>query len=183
MIAIMSIRILSRLAAMASGRRRLDKGQQLFGRGDPVAALYIVEAGSVELVRHQEDGHALILQRTNEGSVLAEASIYAERYHCDGIAGSPSLLTEIPKLRLLEALRRDMGFAEDWAAYLAVQVQNARLRAELLSRKTVAARLDGWLAWHGGALPAKGAWKSLAAEIGVSPEALYRELGKRCLRS
>jgi CRP-like cAMP-binding protein len=182
MIVIMSTRILSTLAARASGRRRLDKGQQLFARGDPVAALYLVETGSVELVRHQEDGHALILQRANQGSVLAEASIYAERYHCDGIAALSSLLTEIPKPRLLEALRRDTAFAEEWAAYLAAQVQNARMRAELLSRRTVAARLDGWLAWHGGALPARGAWKSLAAEIGVSPEALYRELGGRCPR-
>jgi CRP-like cAMP-binding protein len=179
MIVIMSMRILPTLTAMASGRRRIDKGQQLFARGDPVAALYLVEAGSVELVRHQEDGHVLILQRANEGSVLAEASIYVERYYCDGISSSPSLLMEIPKLRMLEALRRDTAFAENWAAYLAAQVQNARLRAELVSRKTVAARLDGWLAWNGGALPAKGAWKSLAAEIGVSPEALYRELSRR----
>jgi hypothetical protein len=48
-----------------------------------------------------------------------------------------------------------------------------------LSLKTVAERLEGWLIWRGGGLPPKGAWKDIAAEIGVSPEALYRELAKR----
>jgi hypothetical protein len=28
-------------------------------------------------------------------------------------------------------------------------------------------------------LPSKGEWKALAEDIGVSPEALYRELSKR----
>jgi CRP-like cAMP-binding protein len=95
------------------------------------------------------------------------------------VAIEAATLLDVPKAKMAEALRSDAGFAARWAAYLAEQVQAARLRAELLSRKTVAARLDGWLGWHGGVLPPKGEWKSLAAEIGVSPEALYRELGRR----
>jgi hypothetical protein len=44
--------------------------------------------------------------------------------------------------------------------------------------KTVAARLDAWIEWNG-ELPPKGEWISLAAELAVSPEALYREIGRR----
>jgi hypothetical protein len=42
----------------------------------------------------------------------------------------------------------------------------------------VAARLDAWLAWNN-ALPEKVERRRIADEIGVSPEALYRQLGKR----
>lgn len=32
---------------------------------------------------------------------------------------------------------------------------------------------------HDSGLPAKGEWKSVAQQIGVSPEALYREIARR----
>jgi len=44
--------------------------------------------------------------------------------------------------------------------------------------KTVAERLGARLDWRG-QLPPKGKWVELAAELGVSPEALYREIAKR----
>lgn len=49
----------------------------------------------------------------------------------------------------------------------------------MLSLKTVAERLDAWTAANQGAPPIKGEWKTVAVEMGVSPEALYRELAKR----
>jgi len=45
--------------------------------------------------------------------------------------------------------------------------------------KTVAARLDAWLAFHDNQLPPRGKRVEFAREIGVSPEALYRELARR----
>jgi CRP-like cAMP-binding protein len=65
-----------------------------------------------------------------------------------------------------------------WAAYLAHAVQAARLRAELRTLRTVAERLDAWLGGER-SLPEKGTWQDLAAELGVSREALYRELARR----
>ena len=58
-------------------------------------------------------------------------------------------------------------------------LRQARMRAEILSLKTVAARLSAWAEWQGGVLPARGKWRSLADEPGVSPEALYREMARR----
>jgi CRP/FNR family transcriptional regulator, dissimilatory nitrate respiration regulator len=49
----------------------------------------------------------------------------------------------------------------------------------MLALRTVAARLDAWCAANDGMAPARGAWRVVAAEIGVSPETLYRELARR----
>jgi hypothetical protein len=40
-------------------------------------------------------------------------------------------------------------------------------------------RLDAWLEFNGSSLPQKGNWHTLARELAVSPEALYRELARR----
>jgi hypothetical protein len=61
--------------------------------------------------------------------------------------------------------------------------QGARLRSEVLSLRTVAERLAAWTAWNGGKIPKKGEWKLVANQIGVSPEALSRELAKNRRRS
>lgn len=90
-----------------------------------------------------------------------------------GRAGAP-----IPLPRFRERLARDPAAAELWAAHLAHAVQGARLRAELRSLRKVGERLDAWLG-EGRALPEKGGWQGLAAELGVTPEALYRELARR----
>jgi len=71
------------------------------------------------------------------------------------------------------------ALAEAWAGHLAREVQATRLRAEILSLHGVAARLGAWLAAHGAALPPRGGWRILAQEIGVTPEALYREIARR----
>jgi CRP-like cAMP-binding protein len=163
----------------AGRRRRVDQGRYLFHQGDPVGALFIIAEGLVELTRYQRGGPSIILQRAARRTVLAEASIYAEHYHCDGRAAAPSIVYEWPKAAFVKQLQVDGALAGQWAAHLAHAVQAARYRSEILARRTIAERLDGWLAWQGDALPAKGQWKSIAAEIGVSPEAFYRELAKR----
>jgi CRP-like cAMP-binding protein len=158
--------------------RQLAPGAFLFHMGAPVSSIFIVRSGAVELVRHQADGNALILQRAGPGEVLAEASLFSERYHCDALARSAAVVKAISKRRLRDRFRDDPAFAEAWAVHLGREIQNTRLRSEILSLKTVAARLDAWQEWHG-ALPARGEWHRIAREIGVSPEAFYREMAKR----
>ena len=80
---------------------------------------------------------------------------------------------------MLARLRGDPYFAEAWGRYLAHELQKARLHAEILSIKTVAKRLDAWIASHGGETPRKGEWKVVASEIGITPEAVYREMARR----
>ncbi len=57
-------------------------GAPVFHLGDAVHVVHFVRRGAINLVRTQEDGAALILQRARAGSILAEASVYSDRYHC-----------------------------------------------------------------------------------------------------
>lgn len=156
-----------------------DPGEILFHRGEPVSALFLVQEGGVHLVCYRADGTSSVLQRATGGSVLAEASIHMSRHRCDAIVLCPSTLRRIPKSLIQMKLHSDGAFAELWANHLAAEVQRMRIRAELFSIRTVAARLDAWLGFHEDRLPPKGEWRALAGEIGVAPEALYRELAKR----
>ncbi|MEH6476704.1 MAG: Crp/Fnr family transcriptional regulator [Sneathiella sp.] len=170
---------IDRLVAKSNKSQLIDPGSYLFHEGDRVDAIYIVLDGMIELVRYQQDGTSITLQRAASQSILAEASIYSELYHCDAIAKLPSRVFMLPKVTFLTLLQQDKDLSNSWAARLAREVQTARSQIEILSRKTVSERLDGWLAWKGAELPSKGAWKGIADQIGVSPEALYREIAKR----
>ncbi|WP_284165867.1 hypothetical protein [Frigidibacter sp. SD6-1] len=57
-------------------------------------------------------------------------------------------------------------------------MQSARFRSGLLALRCVTERLDAWLA-EGHDLPPHGQLQDLAADLGVTREALYRELSRR----
>lgn len=175
----MSYHIAAVVAARAKRRRSLEKGAYLFHQGDAVKSVFVVISGGVELTRFQTGGVPLVLQRAGPDTFLAEASVYSPAYHCDALATEPSVVCEMKRAAFLAMLADTPGISEIWATHLAREVQSARYRSEILTRRSVAERLDGWLAWKGGNLPPKGRWRSVADQIGVSPEALYRELAKR----
>ena len=159
--------------------RRYDPGVRVFHRGGEVFNLHIVTEGEAHLVRYRSDGAALVLQRARTGMVLAEASVFSDRYHCDCVAISATRTLAVPRAAVRSRLARDSGFAQAWASHLAHELLLTRQRAEILSLRTVRERFDAWITLHGGELPKRGKWKSVANEIGTSPEALYRELAKR----
>lgn len=153
-------------------------GQVLFRNGQRVQQMYWVVQGRVELQRHTPQGAILILQNAGPGSVLAEASAYSSHYHCDAQVVEPTQLAVLAKSTFLAALDKEPGLARAWSCLLANSVQAARMCAEIRSLSTVASRLEAWLE-QGNILPQKGQWQSLAAELSVSREALYRELARR----
>lgn len=178
MIEIMSPSLFALLDNLPGRLCEFAAGEQVFHFGDPIRNIHAVRSGVIHLIRHQDNGSILVLQRAGPASILAEASIYSNQYHCDARAETAALTWAIPRATLRTRLQQDPELAVVWARHLAREVQQARLQAEILFLKTVAARLDAWIAWHG-TLPAKGHWSVVAQQIGVSPEALYRELARR----
>lgn len=162
--------------------RQLTAGEYLFHRDDQVRWMFLVTQGEIRLLRYQENGNPVILQRAHENEIPAEASLYADRYHCDAVAAAQSRILVISRSDFRQGLENNPALHNALTARLARQVQQARLRSEILSLKTVSQRLDAWLTWNGD-LPPKGQRLWLANEIGISPEALYRELGRRRKRT
>lgn len=154
----------------------------MFFAEDPVTTLFALVEGGVDLIRTQPDGRRVVLQRARDNQVLAEASLYSDRYHCDAIVTrrTQCLAVEVEAFR--QALAENDAFRQAWDAHLARELMKARQLTELLSRRTVRDRLDGWLQLHGSALPERGTRTELADELGVSNEALYREIARRELR-
>ncbi len=179
MIAIMSQSFFDHLQQLRHTRRSFAAGTLLFDRDDPVASVYRVESGEVHLLRRQEDGAEFILQRAQAGGLLAEASITSKVYHCGAVVVRPSVLAVYSRADVQALIAQNQQAATAFATHLGREVREARMRAEILSLKRVSERLDAWLVWNDNTLINKGKWHQVAKEIGVSSEALYRELARR----
>ena len=154
--------------------RTLARDESLFLTGAPVRSMFLVTEGQVDLIRHTQSGLRILLHRVGSGAVLAEASAYSAAYHCDGTAACPAQVQSVA----LGTFRARLDASPDWAARLAHGLQGSRLNAAIRSMRTVEERLEAWLA-DAKALPPKGQWSNLAETLGVTREALYRELSKR----
>lgn len=151
------------------------KGALLFKTGQAPAHMHFIVAGEVVLERSGRHGEPVVLQRTRHGFV-GEASLQSERYHCDGKVMAPSGIVRIPVRALRAALDQDPAFASRWIGMLNREVRRLRLQCERLSLHRVQDRLVHLLETEGskGRLPLESGLKSLAGELGVSHEALYR---------
>ena len=160
--------------------RVLAPGELLFRQGDRAAAIYKVESGRLRMVRRTIDDHLVILHTAGRGEFFAEASLFAEAYHCDAIAAAQSRVRVYPKAIVMAALRTDPALAETFIARLARQLQELRARMELRNIRSARERVLQYL-WlragvHGRSIAIEGQLQDVAAEIGMSREALYRTL-------
>jgi CRP-like cAMP-binding protein len=159
--------------------RSLVQGEALFRQGDATFAIFAVESGRVQLVRHATQDRMVILHSAGGGDLFAEAALFSDVYHCDAIAAAPSRVRVLPKARLLETLRSDAAVAERFMAMLARQVQQLRTKVQQRDVRSARERLQQYLllyAAEDGTVAFDGKLKDLASEIGLTPEALYRTL-------
>jgi CRP-like cAMP-binding protein len=156
---------------------RIPKNEQLFRTGAKPAWMFYVVSGEVTLERTGLQGEPVVLQRTRQGFV-SEASLKSAKYHCGALAIVDTTVVKIPIHDLAAALGHDPAFASRWIAMLNAEVQRLRLHCERLSMKSVRDRVLHLVNTEGqnGAYTAATGLKSLAGELGVTHEALYRTL-------
>lgn len=157
--------------------RAVRKGAALFRREDAVQSMFLVRSGSMALERPMADGTVLTLHVAHAGKALAEASLFAEIYHCDAVARTDAEVAYVSRTAFLAALRRMPNAALCLMESHAKEMQIQRARIEILRLRRVSEKLDAWLDLYGE--PPKGEWVRVADEIGVSQPALYRELARR----
>ena len=163
----------------ASLPRRCAAGQAIFLTGSVPERLFFVAEGEAVLSRTDAQGRSVVLQRTRQG-FLAEASLMAARYHCDAFAQTDSRLIAVPIALLRAEIDASPNARWAWIAMLAHETRRQRASVERMSLKTVAERLLHKLAedGHPNVLALHGTRMALAAELGVSHEALYRTIAR-----
>ena len=160
--------------------RELSLDERLFQQGDTASAIFEVVSGRVRLVRRTIDDHLVALYTARPGDLLAEAALFSDIYHCDAVAAAASRVRVYPKRPLLSALRKDPALFEGFAGRLARQLQGLRARMELRNIRSARERLLQYL-WlsadgDGRTVAIDGHLQDLAADLGLSREALYRTL-------
>lgn len=152
-----------------------QKGERLFATGNKPVNMFFLATGEVILERLGAQGGTAVLQRTRHG-LVGEASLQSAHYHCDGKVTAVSEITQFPIAHVRATMDSDPAFASRWIAMLNREVKRLRLQCERMSLSRVRDRLIHLLETEGQSdkYPLGSGLKSLACELGVTHEALYR---------
>jgi CRP/FNR family transcriptional regulator, dissimilatory nitrate respiration regulator len=162
--------------------RELEREEALFRSGQRTVGLYEILRGRVRLVRVDKSGRETILHNAKAGDTLAEASLFSPTYHCDAIATTAARVRLYPKAAVLNELRGSPHASRAFMAGLAHQVMDLRTQLERRNIHSARERIRHFLVLNAGAdgrtVEVPGSLKELAAELGLTHEALYRTLGR-----
>jgi CRP-like cAMP-binding protein len=163
-------------------QRSLARGEILFRKDDATVGFYEVEQGQVRLFRVDQTGREVVLHVAGPGELIAEASLFAQVYHCDAVAATDARVRLYPKDSMLAEIRRTPEALAGFAARLAHELMALRTRLELRNIRSARERVESYLALNTGSdrrtIALRGTVKALAAELGLTHEALYRMLSK-----
>ncbi|HEX4079367.1 MAG TPA: Crp/Fnr family transcriptional regulator [Rhizomicrobium sp.] len=166
--------------------RELARDEQLFTEGQPTVAIYEVKRGSVQLRRHTIDGRTVVVYTAKAGGLIAEAALFAPRYHCSAVATVASTVRGYPKAAVLSALRRDPKKMESFLANFARQIQGLRFQLEIRNTRSAEARLLQYLELRADpssrCIMLNGPLQDIATEVGLTREALYRAVASLVAR-
>ena len=159
---------------------KLKSGETLFRLGSKAVGLYEVIVGRVRLSRVDRSGREIVLHVAGPGETLAEASLFSARYHCDATANTDAIVRIYPKREVLAAFEQNPKAAQALTETLAHQVMSLRTRIEQRNIRSARERVRHFLVLNVGSdrrtVQLRGTLKDLAAEIGLTHEALYRTL-------
>jgi len=154
--------------------RTIAKGTRVFASGKKPASLFWLTAGELQLVRHTPQGERVILQRCWRGA-LAEASLFSDRYHCDGEAAAGSLAWVLP-LADFHAALSEADFSRAYTMWLSHTIRDLRGQCERLSLPRAEDRVLHYLREHGRFARQGCSLKTWAGALGMTHEHLYRTL-------
>ena len=162
------------LSPAAKKTKILSKGDFLFRQNDPTFAMFFLQKGQIQLIRHGQDGEQIILHHAHSGETFAEASLFSDHYHCDAVALENVKLQLYDKRYILQQMQQNPTFSMAISAHFAGQIQAHRRRLEIHSIRRADQRIFSALL----AGLTMDDIKSFAAKIGLTHEATYRGLAK-----
>jgi len=161
-----------------SGRRTLRPGEMLFASGDEVECVYRVVRGRVRLERCLLDGRVVGVQTARAGELVAEGSLFADRFHCDAVAETRTVVELERRSALLERLSADPRSLLGLCEWLSRRLRAARRLLEIRNVRPARERLLRYLEMRAdlGDPPDDRPARRIADELGLAPETLYRLL-------
>ena len=162
---------------MVTEYRKTKAGETLFRIGDRVEGMYCVITGEVRLIRHDQHGAQIVLQRSR-GGFIAEASLGSKIYHCDAVAAKGGAVLRFPARQFRASLDENALFRDAWITHLASEVRKLRAQCERLSLNSAAERIIHYIESEGiqDTISLNQSRKAWAAELGLTHETLYRTL-------
>lgn len=163
---------------------RVERGRMLFQRGDACRGVHLVVTGMVKLAISGGPGSEKVVEIIRAGQSLGEAVMFLDRpYPVMAQALEDSLLLEVEKPALLDALERDPRFARAMLAGLSMRLHGLIRDVETYSTHSATQRVVAYLLQGVG--PSEDATVSLpvnknliASRLNLTPETLSRVLGQ-----
>lgn len=157
----------------------LEKNEYLFHQGDEVKYLYLINDGRIRMLRLTLDGKESVMYEGSSGDTFAEASLFAEHYHCDAIAVQKSTIDVFKKSTLQDNLKNNPQLSTTYMSLFARQVQQLRTHLELRNIKSAHERIYQYFVLNTdstGKVVLTSSLKDLAHQLGLAHETFYRAL-------
>ena len=164
-----------------AGSRTLDTDGMLFLEDEPCTGFYVLVEGAIQLTRSATlpGAHPTLAVITPIAS-FAEAALFGgEAFPATATALKPSRVFHFPKGPFLAAMREDPDLALAIIHAQAVWLRKLTHKVEQLSGSDSMDRLKTWINEQipkGGSLVLAVTKKTLAAQLGMTPETLSRSL-------
>ncbi|MAO93879.1 MULTISPECIES: cyclic nucleotide-binding domain-containing protein [unclassified Hwanghaeella] len=94
-------------------RQEFAAGDMLYHEGDDATAMYMIQAGSIEILKRGSDGFVDITEKRGPGQVLGELALLTSRPRTEGArAETASTVITIQRTRLNEKLKETDPFVK-----------------------------------------------------------------------
>lgn len=147
------------------------KGSVLFREGDPTEGLFLSLSATIKMARSGPDGEPVTIHTVQARQSFAEASVFADKYHCDAVVLFEGEVIRIPKPIVLAGLA-DPEFSTAYNRIMSRQVQAYRQIVEIMSIRSAVERV--YAAVVAGLLDTSV--MTLSQRIALTHEATYRAL-------
>lgn len=164
--------------------KRLARGAQLFGAGDPADGFFVIVSGRVKIYQLSAKGDEQILHLYGAGQTFGEAAMWGETsLPAYAEAVEPAVVLHVRRTTLEEMIRTNPKVALEMMAGLSAKLQEFERLIERLSLREVPARLAGILLAMSkdartNTFRLEQTKRELAAQIGTVAETLSRALKK-----
>ena len=159
--------------------RKLEKGAILFQQGSNVEKVYFLVAGRIKLLRHSREGDSIILHVGTAGEMIAEASLFAETYHCTALVDQAAEIHALDRNLALTQILGKADNSEKLLALLSGQIRDLRQLIEIRNIRSAQSRILAYFsstAGPDGRIELHTSLRDIAYKLGLAHETLYREL-------